>query len=187
MRKERKMEITVQQISELLEQSKGRNPRVTREKLQAFLLNPDAFPRAIIYPVVVDYGKSVDEMVLVGHYDQKNNDINSWSFPIEGKGTVIVNLELVYFSKSVNSLDVWDYLEKNGMRPAKVEELLAFGATYPEIQRGFPIICLGSYLVGHEEDHGFPYLFKDGSGRNLDISWFVFGWDVNCRFLAVRE
>ena len=163
--------ITVEQIGELVEQSKGENPRVTRENLQAFLQNPNAFLRASVYPVTVDYRKTVKEMVLAGRYDWKNDDINSENFPVSGEWAVSVNLELVHINKSVDSEGVLDYLEENGMRPATVEELLAFGATYPEIQREFPIICLGSSWVNPVGGRCVGTVKKSVSGGYLILKY----------------
>jgi len=179
--------ITVEQIGELVEQSKGENPRVTREILQAFLRNPNAFLRASVYSATVDYGKSVEEMVVAGNYDWKNKDINSKNFPVSGEGTVNVNFELIHLNKGVSSEDALTHLEENGMRPPTIEELLVFGSSYPEIQREFPVICLGSSWVSPGGDRDVPYLSRDGSERGLSLGWFGGDWDECCRFLAVRK
>ena len=178
-------EITVEQLGELIAQANS--GRITRELLQAFLRNPNAFLQASVYSVAVDYGKSVEEMVSSGNYDWKNDDINSRNFPVKGEGMVNVNLELVHLDKSVGSEEVLAYLEANGMRPATVEELLAFGATYPEIQREFPIICLGSSWVDPDGGRVVPYLSGSGSRRGLSLYWFGDDWRGRCRFLAVRK
>ncbi len=182
--------ITVEQIGELVKQSKGKNPRITRENLQAFLRNPQSVNVKLSeeYVVSVDYGKSFEEMVLGGNYDWKNDNINSLNFPIKGKGTVNVNLELVHFNKSASSKDVLTYLEANGMRPATIEELLAFGATYPEVQREFPIICLGSFWINRFGNREVPFLCsRHGFERHLDFEWSIFAWFEGYRFLAVRK
>jgi hypothetical protein len=179
--------ITVEQIGELVQQSKGESSRVTRENLQAFLRNPNASLHASVYPVAVDYGKTVEEMVSVGHYDWKNNDINSKNFPARGKGKISVNTEFVHLGEMVDSENELSHFEKNGMRPATVEELLAFGATYPEIQREFPIICLGSSWIGPGGGRYVPFLLERGSERVLDLRLFVRGWGRDYRFLVVRK
>jgi len=174
----------VEQLGELIAQAKS--GRITRELLQAFLRNPNAKPGEE-YIVSVDYGMSLADMIVAGQYDGKNSDINSRNFPIKGEGTVNVNLELVHLDKSASFEDVLAYLEANGMRPATVEELLAFGATYPEIQREFPIICLGSSWVYPDGNRRVPVLRRRGSRRSLSLSWFTYGWPEHCRFLAVRK
>lgn len=181
------MKITTEQIGELIKQSRGGNPRVNRENLQAYLRNPNAFLQSGLYPVTVDYGKTIEEMVSAGNYDRRNGSINSKNFPIKGKGKTSVNLEPVHLNKVVSSENVLAYLDENGMRPAVVEELLAFGATYPEIQREFPIICLGSSWVDSLGDRSVPCLDRYGSDRRLGLDWFDDGWGGCWRFLAVRK
>ncbi len=178
-------EITVEQLGELIAQAKS--GRITREFLQAFLQNPQSVVNAKLreeYVVFLDYGKSVEEMVSAGQYKRKNSDINSKNFPTKGEGTANVNLELVHFGKSVSSEYVLVYLKENGMRPATVEELLAFGATYPKIQREFPIICLGSSWVDSDGTRSVPYLDGRGSERDLNLCWLDVDWLASCRFLA---
>src|SRR3989344_3384599 len=139
------VEITVEQLGELIAQAKA--GRVTRENLQAFLRNPNwvtAGGQVGTYPVVIDYGKTIEEMVATGHYDWSNSDISSGNFPVSGNGTANANLELVHLNKDASSEGGVAYLESLGMRPATIAELLVFGATYPEVQREFPVIALGS-------------------------------------------
>ncbi|MBU4315415.1 hypothetical protein KJ673_03345, partial [Patescibacteria group bacterium] len=78
-------------------------------------------------------------------------------------------------------------MEANYLRPGKIEELLAFGATYPEVQRQFPIICLGSSWVDRGGRRHAPFLSGYGSGRELRLGWCGSVWDGYCRFLAVRK
>lgn len=183
--------ITVEQLGELIAQAK--DDRVTRENLQAYLRNPNGFiagGQAGVYPVVIDYGKSVAEMIVAGRYDWKNDDINDTNFKVcGGTGVVTVALELVHLNKVVNSEDVLRHLEENGMRPANLAELLVFGATFPEIQREFPVICLDK-ASSWVDPHGYryvPYLLRGGSGRELYLYWFDDDWYEHCRFLAVRK
>ncbi|MCD4693745.1 hypothetical protein K8R62_00060 [bacterium] len=178
-------EITTEQLGELIAQAKS--GRVNRENLQAYLRNPNGSMQAGIYPVAIDYAKTIDEMVSAGHYDWKNDDINSKNFSVSGEGVVNVNLELVHLNKTVSSEDVLIYLEKNEMRPATVAELLAFGATHPEVQREFSIICLGSSWVDSDGHRLVPYLLRDGSKRYLNLHWFDYDCLEYCRFLAVRK
>lgn len=178
-------EITVVQFGELIAQAKA--GRVTRENLQKFILNPDSCTG---YTVSVDYGKTVEEMVSSGRYDQKNDNITSKNFPVNGNGVVTLNLELVHLSRVVNSDGVLSYMEANGLRPTNLAELLAFGATYPEVQREFPVVCLDKETSSWVHPCGrrnVPYLSRDGSDRMLNLDWFGNDWSAHCRFLAVRK
>jgi hypothetical protein len=179
--------ITTDQIFELL--SQARSGRVTRKNLQKFLLNPDGEKKdeKKTFPVTIDYGKTLEEMVVAGHYDRSNDDINSQNFPVAGSGVVTIDLELVHLDKAVSTEAVLAHMDANGLRPARIEELLAFGVTYPGIQREFPLISLGSVW---RSSHGFgpvPYLSGHGGGRYLHLQHYVKEWLNGCRFLAVRK
>jgi len=68
-----------------------------------------------------------------------------------------------------------------------MDELLAFGRTYPEYQQIFRIIALGSAWV---DSRGFRYVgYLDGhaSWRGLDLCDSESAWGKKDRFLAVRK
>ncbi len=137
--------------------------------------------------IIVDYGKKVKEMVAAGHYDWPNSDINDTNFPQSGTGVDTVNPELVHLNKDASSEDALAHMEANGLRPATLAELLAFGATYPEIQRQFPIIALGSSWVDSGGRRRVPCLFRSDGDRVLDLDWGAREWCGVVRFLAVRK
>ena len=139
------------------------------------------------YPVTVDYRKTIEEMIEAGRYDWKNPDINAKNFPVSGEDTLEANLELVHLNMVAGTKEVETYLEANGLRAATLEELLAFGATYPNIQREFPIVAIGSSWVYPDGDRLVPGLSGDGSERDLFLNWNDGDWLDVCRFLAVRK
>ena len=77
-------------------------------------------------------------------------------------------------------------LDKMGLRPGKIEELLAVGETYPDLQRQFSVIALGSVAEVSGNRHAV-YLGWDGSERNLDLCCRGDDWDELCRFLALAK
>ncbi|MCE9586543.1 hypothetical protein K8R04_04490 [Candidatus Uhrbacteria bacterium] len=97
-----------------------------------------------------------------------------------------IEFELVHLNKGVSTDKALAELDKQVLRPALYEELLAFAVKYPELQKQFPIVALGSvyrvdgYLCS-------PYVLWDGSERRLHFSWFDGDWSDSCRFLAVRK
>jgi hypothetical protein len=139
------------------------------------------------YPITINYDLRLERMIEDGHYDWKNSDIKAKNFPVDGKGTSAVNIELVHFNRTMHSDEVLAELDKMGLRPATLPELLAFGAKYPEKQREFPIVALGSvwrYLDGHRF---VACLCGGGSERYLDLIWLECRWCADCRFAAVRK
>lgn len=151
-------------------------------KLGAFM--PD------IFRLVVDYGKSLEQMIAAGHYNWKNDNITTKRFPIEGEGVVEFEARYFNFDHNISSENAVEEIEQadkdNPWTPAKIEHTLALGASFPEEQRKFPIIGLGSVakVNGYRR---VPDLRRSGSDRDLDLYWWGSGWYSGGRFLAVRK
>ncbi len=136
--------------------------------------------------LIVDYGQTLEQMIAAGRYDWKNDDITTKRFPVEGKGTIEFEAVLFHFDKDISSEDAKKQIEEAGYEVGKIEHILSFGANYPEEQRKFPVVGLGS--VG--EVNGYrrvPYLGRVVSERGLDLDWWGDDWGAYCRFLGVRK
>ncbi|MBI4090447.1 MAG: hypothetical protein HY422_00305 [Candidatus Komeilibacteria bacterium] len=142
---------------------------------------------ATTYPVTIDYADTFEQRLASGRYDWKNSDIKEKNFPIKGEGTVERNLELAHYGKDMSTDAVLAAIDAQGYRPATIEELLAFGAKYPELQREFPIVALGSVWRHWRGDRHVAYLSRDGDGRGLDLHWIESDWFAVFRFLVVRK
>jgi hypothetical protein len=141
------------------------------------------------YPVMIDYRRSLDEMVKAGRYDYANPNVTAKHFPVQGNGKVLAELVLFHFNRDIGSDHAIIELDKHGVVPAKIEYLLAFGAKYPELQKQFPIICLGSvwtFLFGFRRVPclGIGVYFRR---RRLSLFCWSGGWPRSCRFAAVRK
>jgi hypothetical protein len=99
---------------------------------------PDSFR------IVVDYGLTLDAMIMAGQYEFWSERITPQAFPITGEGKQGLTAQLIHFNRRISTRDVLKELDKMGLRAGRIEELLAFGATFPEIQRKFFVIALGS-------------------------------------------
>lgn len=137
--------------------------------------------------LTVNYDQSLAEMIAAGKYDWVNGDITQKNFPVKGKGQVELPLELVHFGRLVGSDEVLAECERRGLRAATLPELLALGAAYPDPQRQFPIVALGSSWRDRVGDRFVPLLAVDGRGRGLRLRWFEGEWRDYDRFLAVRK
>jgi len=160
------------------------NRNAVRVALKLEVVMPD------IFRFTVDYGQSLDQMIAVGHYDWMNDDITAKRFPIVGEGVVEFEARLFHFNRSISSETAVGKIKEadpeNPWIPAKIEYLLAFGEKFSEEQRKFPIIGLGS--VARVNDYrSVPYLYEDGSERDLSLDWWYGDWRSGCRFLAVRK
>ena len=139
------------------------------------------------FKVVVDYTKTLKEMVLVGKYDWVNENITQDHFPIQGSGKQEVQVALFHFGKIMASDQIIAEMEKQGYRSTRIEELLALGASQLELQRQFPIVALGSVWRGPYGDRGVPVLDRGDARRRLGLHWLEHEWHESYRFAAVRN
>ena len=163
--------------------------RAALQRVLRVALLPDT-PQSVgsTYPVTVNYNLSLEEIIAAGRYDWKNGDITVKHFPMKGEGITDVDIRLVHFDRVMDSSDeVIRKLDKMDLRPASIEELLAFGAKYPDVQRHFPIVALGSVWRLLDGGQGVPSLHGRGRERGLGLGIFGGGWGGRCRFAAVRK
>lgn len=140
-----------------------------------------------VFKVVVDYSCSLAEMISAGHYNWTHNDITTEHFPVQGEGKQEIEITLFHFGKTTTSEEVLAEMEKQGYRPATIEELLALGASQPELQKQFPIVAFGSCWRSQGGRRRVPYLYWSCNERELNLGWFEDDWGGYCRFLAVRN
>ena len=122
-----------------------------------------ALPESIT--LSVDYSRSLEQMIAAGHYDWKNDDITAKRFPIKAR--------YFNFDHNISSENAIKKIEAedaaNPWMPAKIEHVLSHGKTFPEEQRKFPIVALGS--VARVSGYRYvPCLHRGGSRRGLSAS-----------------
>lgn len=155
-----------------------------RDALRAALKLGTALPETI--RIAVDYGQGLEQMIAAGHYDWKNGDITAKRFPIKGIGRVEFEWKLYHFDRDIESDEAEKLIEQDGWDVGATEHLLAFGAKFPEEQRKYPIIALGSAAKVNGNRH-VPYLGRYDTYRLLNLGWWGDRWRRSCRFLAVRK
>lgn len=139
--------------------------------------------------ITVDYGRTLAEMIAAGHYDWVNDDITKDHFPVTGSGQVELQPVLVHLDRYAYTREVEAEMERRGLRAGTHQELLAFGKQYPELQREFPIVGLGSAWVNPHGNRHVVYLWGAVDRRRLNLYWDDPGsqWDSRCRFLAFSK
>jgi len=149
-----------------------------------------AVPATAEFRIEVDYSMSLNKMISAGNYDWKNDDITAARFPVKGEGKVEFEAKLFHFNRDISSeaavTHIKDADPQNPWEPAKTEHTLAFGAKYPELQREYPIVGLGS-VAKVDFDRDVLRLCRRGSGRSLYLSRWDGDWYGDYRFLAVRK
>lgn len=144
-----------------------------------------------IFHLIVDYAHDLDDMVMAGKYFQVGEYFTKAHFPKIMGEAVELDVALIHFNHEISSSDrAIKELDKIGYRPATIEELLSFGATYPNIQREFPILALGSSCRVLGGDRRAAYLDKYRSSYGSEERFLDMGmWDgilgSRFRFLAV--
>ena len=155
------------------------NRREWKESTATSPFNQDLFPLA------VNYDEPIASLVTQGRYDWANPDVTDAHFPTKRKGVVNLSLgRLVHFGRSMGMESVTNELGAMGLRAGETHELLAFGITFPEEQRKYPIVAPGSVWQDPDGYRNVPYLLRHGAGRGLGLRWIGSGWDERCRFLA---
>lgn len=142
-----------------------------------------------VFPVTIDYGITLQAMIAAGRYDWTNSDVIAEHFPSpKAAGKVDADLQLAHFNRITGSHEALRRLDRRGYRASTIEELLAFGATYPEEQLKHSIVALGAFWQRLFSNHHVAYLCKRDPGRRcLDLEEFEGGWAESCRFLGIRK
>ncbi len=182
----RKKGVSYEQIHELVKDGEAQDALV--EKIAGVLAEVMQQAKNL-FRVTVDYSLTLEQMIAAGRYDWKNSDINQKNFPIppskRGKEDVVI--ELKHFNRTMDSDEVIRELDKDGFRPANVFELQAFAETYPEKQREFPIVALGSVWRHWGGSRSVAGLCGAADRRDLDLRCFDSRWHSDYRFAAVRK
>ena len=136
--------------------------------------------------ITVDYGTSLQAMIAAGNYDWVNPNITAERFPVVGKGIVRFKPKLFDSPRYISSEHAVAAMKKEKFTPATHVHGLAFGATFPDEQRKYLIVCLGSsaQVLG---DRRVVYLCRRAAGRYLDLSRWGGFWDGFWRLLAVQQ
>ena len=122
------------------------------------------------YSVCVDYALSLKAMIKRGKYVLRNGEIAAKNFSHStSQGVQKINVELVHFGSYPKSDEVIACLDKMDMVPATIEWLLAFGEKYPDVQRQFPIVALGSVRAGPDNNLFVPFLYEVSNERALSL------------------
>ncbi len=151
------------------------------------------------WAVVVDFSQDLGQMISAGGYDSVHPEITAEHFPVKGIGKTAVKVELLHFDRYFNNGDAviaeleavnqWLAEQKAGYRYrfARIEELLALGATQRDLQRKFPIAALGSIRLHPGGSRDFADLDGGGRRRYLHLGRVGDGFRDGWRFAVVRE
>jgi hypothetical protein len=132
--------------------------------------------------VTIGYRQTLEQMIAAGGYDQVDRHITQSSFPVTPGGDAERELTLVHIGRVVSTDELMHYLEDLAVRSGRIEELLAFGAAYPQAQRQYPIVAVGAL----DEYRRRPFLWGSPCVRHLDLRFDEKIWGGSIRFLTVE-
>ena len=136
-----------------------------------------------IFRVFVDYSQSLMEMLELGRYNSWDSRVEeNFDFPNSDYCTEL-DIELIRFDRAMTTDEIVHMMAVKNFRPTTLSELLAFGATYPEKQREFDIVALGT--IGR--DDVVVFLWGNEQGRGLMTERYHNKWNCDFRFAAVRK
>jgi hypothetical protein len=122
----------------------------------------------LVYPTLVNYDQTMDGMIKTMNEMIKVCDVlvrHNLQFPVVGVGIEEVDITLFDFDHPLDDREIWMMMAEDGHRPAKIEELLAFGAQHPSVvlpsyvmEGGLElwVVALGSLAIGGVASFGDP-------------------------------
>lgn len=134
--------------------------------------------------ITVDGTHGLAAMIDAGHYGWTNSDVNDANFKITPTKRDEV-MALVSFNRNISSENAVAEMKARGLRPANLDECLAYGATIADTGSIHPIICLGQ-STQFDDDREVPGLWVGSGTWGLHLDHWDVGWDSDYRFLAVR-
>ena len=153
--------------------------------------------------VVVDYRRTFDQMVRAGNYGHVLGSINGNKFPIRPLHSGLAEMDgspyrqiapikteviLVHLNQAVSTNTALGQMDRLGLEGSPIEEILAVGEKYPDLQRKFPIVGLGSIWQSEAGQPRYcPLLYVGANIRLLSIDRIDFKCFPRCRFLARRK
>ncbi|MFH1392232.1 MAG: hypothetical protein ABIG90_00925 [bacterium] len=163
--------------------------KVNYDNFGLFLNNPNLLFYSEIFPVIVDYKLSLEEMLQNSGLDEWEAEINSDNFPIRYGEEVGIRLHTVNLNEYAQGGYMWRFcrMEKN-IACAKIEHLLAFLSSFPICaeEKGF-IVAPGSWLrKRHRHRQSIFFKIKDGK-RILCLSSSAGGYWTNKAYHLVFD
>lgn len=131
--------------------------------------------------------QNFSEMVVAGRYSFVRPSINHVSHLFHQRSEPIRRIvHLICAEKFVSSEQALLIIRNYSLLPASLEEILAFGSSFPWVQKEFPIVELGTV---HEHGRGgrryVVVLGLNNGQRCLDTGHYDGRWGPRCRFMAI--
>ncbi len=182
--KTKTIELQKQELFELMKSEKLSISDVIyliKGKKRQLISSPELSDEIIL---TVDYSQNLEQMIKYCKLDLY--EFEDCPFPDE-----LINKEVAVFTKlysfeEISVEDIVKKMNKDGYRPARIEELLALCKKFPKLQSNFPIAAIGFWSDAHIFRQ-MPVLTMRSSKRVLELVYLYEYYASDYRFLAVRK
>ena len=119
------------------------------------------------------HAPTLADMIKAGKYDYVEPHIDTKCLSVKPERFTSANADVIVFEQDMDSEQVSHVLDQVQLRPATIEELLAYGAAHPDVQRHYSVFALGSSCADDRGRGGYdvPYLGGAEEGRALLLYW----------------
>jgi hypothetical protein len=138
------------------------------------------------FRVIVDRRASLERMINDGRYDRVYPLVMTVRYRRLMGGRKEVEIALVQFQHTFAPSEVKRLMKSHGYRPAYIEELLALGRDYPDLQRRIPIVAIGSGIIVQRRRRAVC-LSGGVSSRELGTQVIYRRWSPYYRFAFVND
>lgn len=138
------------------------------------------------FPIVIDKTQSLPSMIERVRCTAGVEDVIAERFSIAGGGISERAAFVVSFDSMVRTETIKAELERLGLRPGDLAELLAFGAQRTEVKGWFSIVELASTIEDPGPIHWAAGLCVDERERALFTRALESRWEPWYRFLAFQ-
>lgn len=185
-------DLTAGQLNSLVKKVGGHDQalRILSGDLKVQLLSTTA--EAVVVQESIDQFMTVlpdlshAERISAGNYGWTNSDLTEKKFPVTADQVGEWEWKLFHFNRDISSEEAIRLMKEDDYDAGQIGHILTFGEKYPEEQRKFPIIGLGSVAEINLYRY-VPGLWLDSDGRELCLNWFGSDWSAHFRFLGVRR
>lgn len=186
-------DLTAGQLNSLVKKAGGHDQvlRILSGEFKIQFLSTTS-EQAIVPPVETDQFLTVEpelafeDRIKRGNYSWRNSNLTQKRFPVTAEQVGDWEWELFHSDRDMSSEKVIRLMKENGYDAGQIGHILTFGEKYPEEQRKYPIIGLGS-VIRVVLNRGFPGLWSDRGERKLSLRFLVDDWPRYYRFLGVRR
>ncbi len=165
------------------------NPLRLSSKLRDALYE---YGNTVYFPVNVDYDKTIEELISIGHFTHVNKSFTSENFASTEKGKKQITIYLEGRKRQLENDDVKRFPNSyRKSRFATLKEILTLCNAYPTLQNFNRIVALGSQLgdyypvINGSGDAKEKNLYLDKSGY-YDVRDYYDQWNFGTCFALVK-